>query len=310
MTKVKKMMKPKLFVIRKQVYFTRPFIVHVEIQEDFIELKYIKRVIINGKITDFDLFTCYLDRNELSKRNDWKDHSRFGIHLKSYDVEAILFASKLIDTFIHQGMTDKEYIEKMLSVYASRPGTVNRHGYLINSTAYVQNSKPFSVYEHALLPDPRIFSFYLRFKDSKFTEIMVNISIDRKAKIESNCEEILINNTSELRTTYKDDEKIQSVVWLPDFILSCDTKECKPNDIKNINIQLINGYTKKPVLKSVEVYLDNINGYLPKNRIILDDTGKGSFKFMSTGLDIGDYMTVKCGFRYFTNKKELTINIK
>lgn len=311
--------KPNLFVIRKQVYFTKPFIVHVDIKPTSISLKYIKRIQINDKIIDFDLFTCYLDIYELRKRNDWKSHSRFGVHLKDYDAQALMLSSKIIDDLISQGMTNKEDIEKILILHSSRPGTVNRHGYLINSTAYVQNSKPFSVYEHALLPDPRIFAFYLKFEDSYFDEIMVNISIDRYAELESNCNEIQINNTSELRTTYKDDEFIQDIVWLPTFELSTDKNFndgffidncCKPNEYKTIYIRMINEHTKKPIEKSEIVYLENINGYLPKNRIKLNSLGEGSFKFYANGLDSGDIMTVKAGFKYFTNKDELTINVE
>lgn len=301
-------MKPTLFVIRKQIYFLKPFIVKLDISDDVIRYSYDYPVTINGKQEIIKLFNCYLNRFELQSRNDWKAHSRFGLHLLPQDVDSILYSSKIIDSSLDI-VGSKEDLETILKLHADRPGIVNRHGYLLNSTAIISPSRPSSVYEHALLPGYRVLSFQMKFQDDPFTKMIINTSIDRLTRIESNCNEIQLNNTSELRTTYANDPKIQSICWQPDFKVTVPSVAIEENEIVNFKIQLINSFTKEPIKREVEVYLDHINGYLPKTRIQLDKNGQGVGTFIPLGLKSGDSMTLKVGFKYFTNKQEVKIEI-
>ena len=76
-----------------------------------------------------------------------------------------------------------------------------------------------------------------------------------------------------------------------------------------VDVQLINSYTKEPLRKSCEVYLEKVNGYLPKNRIILDENGHGQFAFYPLLLETGDTMRVKAGFRFFPSKQDISFQI-
>lgn len=161
---------PKIFVIRKQYYFTRPFIIKLNVTEDIVELSYVRRFEINDKLEEFELFNCYLNRFELMKRNDWKDNSKFSVHLKEWDIEAILMRNRILeDAIVNQHFTDRDSIEKYLNIHAGRKGTVNRNGYLVNISALLQNGRIPSTEDHAFFPGHRVFNFFLKFKDSKFT---------------------------------------------------------------------------------------------------------------------------------------------
>lgn len=295
---------PKIFVIRKQYYFTRPFIIKLNVTDDIVELSYTRNFEINGKVETFELFNCYLNRFELMKRNDWKDNSKFSVHLKEWDIEAILMRNRILeDAIINQHFTDRETIEKYLNIHAGRKGTVNRNGYLVNISALLQNGRIPSTEDHAFFPGHRIFNFFLKFKDSKFTELFLSIPIDPEACILHNCREIRMYNSTELKTKWKNNEEIQNRVWQPQFKLTQASKYISEFGV--VDVQLINSYTKEPIHKSVDVYLENVNGYLPKNRITLDETGRGSFKVYPLYMECGDIIKVKAGFRYFPAKQEV-----
>ncbi|MDR2041211.1 MAG: hypothetical protein LBP98_02690 [Tannerella sp.] len=55
-------------------------------------------------------------------------------------------------------------------------------------------------------------------------------------------------------------------------------------------------YEKAPTMRALQVDLENINGYLPKTRLNL--TGPETFKIHSFGLEPGDEIKIKAGFRY------------
>lgn len=302
---------PKIFVIRKQYYFTRPFIIKLNVTEDIVELSYVRRFEINDKLEEFELFNCYLNRFELMKRNDWKDNSKFSVHLKEWDIEAILMRNRILeDAIVNQHFTDRDSIEKYLNIHAGRKGTVNRNGYLVNISALLQNGRIPSTEDHAFFPGHRVFNFFLKFKDSKFTELFLSIPIDPDACIVHNCREIRMYNSTELKTKWKNNHEIQSRVWQPQFKLTTKSTEVSHKENAEINVQLINSYTGEEIHHSCDVYIENVNGYLPKNRITLDENGRGSFKMYPLFLEPGDIVKVKVGFRYFPAKQEILFSIK
>lgn len=302
---------PKIFVIRKQYYFTRPFIIKLNVTEDIVELSYVRRFEINDKLEEFELFNCYLNRFELMKRNDWKDNSKFSVHLKEWDIEAILMRNRILeDAIVNQHFTDRDSIEKYLNIHAGRKGTVNRNGYLVNISALLQNGRIPSTEDHAFFPGHRVFNFFLKFKDSKFTELFLSIPIDPDACIVHNCREIRMYNSTELKTKWKNNHEIQSRVWQPQFKLTTKSTEVSHKENAEINVQLINSYTGEEIHHSCDVYIENVNGYLPKNRITLDENGRGSFKMYPLLLEPGDAVKVKVGFRYFPAKQEILFSIK
>jgi hypothetical protein len=57
------------------------------------------------------------------------------------------------------------------------------------------------------------------------------------------------------------------------------------------------------------VYLEQVNGILPKVKVLLDSSGNGSFKVLTSGMDIGETVSVKVGFKQWANKVTYTKTI-
>jgi hypothetical protein len=73
------------------------------------------------------------------------------------------------------------------------------------------------------------------------------------------------------------------------------------------------GYATVTVNASVSdargtLYLEGVNGYLPKRRIQMSG-GTASFRIGALGLEPGDEVRVKVGFKYFTGLDDITIPV-
>jgi hypothetical protein len=50
------------------------------------------------------------------------------------------------------------------------------------------------------------------------------------------------------------------------------------------------------------VYLEQVYGILPKTKVLIDAAGNGSFKVLTSGMDVGDTVEVKVGFKKWVNR--------
>lgn len=65
-------------------------------------------------------------------------------------------------------------------------------------------------------------------------------------------------------------------------------------------------YKNEP-LSNTKIYLDSDAGYLSKTNIITDASGKGILKWSPMLLDAGDKAEIKCGYKFFTNMSNITL---
>jgi hypothetical protein len=66
-------------------------------------------------------------------------------------------------------------------------------------------------------------------------------------------------------------------------------------------------FTTDPIVEFI--YLEQSAGALPKVKIPVDENGNGSFKVITTGLEEGDEVRVKLGFKFWTAKATFTKTI-
>lgn len=334
---------PALFVIRKEIAFLRPFVIQISRTEDDIEIKYIKRTLVQDQLEDFTVFNFHLNRFELMKRLDWKDCTQHGIHFKDYDVTFMRGVANLIEHFAKIGMSKKD-INTAVPLHFPRYGTVNRNGYLINISATCLIGRISSLEGHAIVPAYRMLNFTMKFKDSKFTEVAVNLAADPAVTVEilSGDRHFDILNSKEIYQKLAiQDESIKEQVWRPKLKLTqvqpsgtfidldqpSQFSQLSPNVIPFINSQSVLDHTctvdqfvtiKAQLIREwygddvhhvAELELEAVNGYLPKNRIQLDENGCGTFRFYALHLEPGDTMRVKAGFRYQVGMADLEFKV-
>lgn len=335
------MSKPTLFIIRKEMDILRPYVIQVTREEDLLQVDYIYRTPVKGKLEDFRILGYRLTREFLEKRPDWKDCTQFGMHLKSYDFDYMQGCITLIRNAINLG-ADFESIKAMVSAHMPRFNTINRNGYLINISAASYVGRVSSVEAHALIPAYRLVNWVQKLRSTKFTECCVNLAADPACTVEilSGDRSQDICNSSEIyKKLIHEDEAIKQQVWRPKLRLtprplkcyvnaegrpdrthsqlmgtpSLNTKEFPGATFSGstvvIDVQLIREWYNDDVHAEAEVYLEAIEGYLPKTRVKLDKNGHGTFKLMSFGLEPGDTMRVKAGFCFQPGIAETTIEI-
>ena len=97
-------------------------------------------------------------------------------------------------------------------------------------------------------------------------------------------------------TKHPNDPTVKMVLGLllPQINVTSSTVD---GDVVTVN------FTTDPKMNNI--YLVQNQGYLPKLKIPVTN-GAGSFKVVTTGLDTGDVVSVKLGFKYWVNATEFT----
>jgi hypothetical protein len=77
-----------------------------------------------------------------------------------------------------------------------------------------------------------------------------------------------------------------------------------------VTVKLTDG-TGKPYRDGrATVYLEAVSGYLPHTRVDLNEAGEGSFRVMALGLEDGDLLRIKAGFRNFSGMAEYVAEVE
>lgn len=303
------------FVVRKEMAFLRPFIVQVERNERDVLVKYVKRCkLADGTVADFNVYGFMFEYAELCKRPDWKDYCQYGVHFKQYDADYMNLVAKAIDQMVDQGMSKESIIHSLKTLYP-RHHTVNRNGYLINISSALQNGRVSSVEGHALIPAYRMLNWTSKFKDSKFTEVMMSLNIDPACQLEINAGNRVvevINSTQIYQKLMQVDRDIYLTVWRPRLQICLDNFEFDEQFnclVANCGIQCITELHGELAPHAAEVYLEAVSGYLPHTRVFLNQDGFGKFRVLAFGIKDGETIRVKAGFRYQSGLAEIELGL-
>lgn len=315
------------FVVRKEMYFLRPFSVYVTRTPEVITVKYARDLARGNDKYSFVVNSFQLELEKLRQRVDWKDYTQFGMHFKQYDVDYMLACARLIDQSFMGGMDPDDVMVAVEQQYP-RFGTVNRNGYLINISAYLQNGRVSSLEGHALIPAYRMLNFTAKFKDTTFDDMMVSMNIDPKCPFEINEPENkiyeVINSMEIYRHLQTVDPVVHDLVKRPRLKITPISTQTeydalakegympeKPCSAYYFKCQLVWEWDETPIEHEAEVYLEEVVGLLPKKRIYLDKKGIGCFHVLRDGLTPGfDKIRVKAGFRFQSGIADIEVGIE
>jgi hypothetical protein len=129
---------------------------------------------------------------------------------------------------------------------------------------------------------------FKKFKDEPITEFCINVS--EKSKFKTN-----ISNIIELEELNNPFEKVLVRIESNDNFI-------KKDSIKELTVQLVDRLTGNNILKDgVFIYLKTDKGMLSHNKVETSFNGCASFKINSDMLSSNENITLKAGFRYFSN---------
>ena len=103
-------------------------------------------------------------------------------------------------------------------------------------------------------------------------------------------------------TTAPDWLPIQPVVkkFMP-IMDDVELSHTKDDGVINVTV---NG---RPGISSI--YVTSNAGIVPKSKVPLDSTGHGTFKILTTGLDTGDEVIVKVGYKNISNVNSVSVTL-
>lgn len=173
-----------------------------------------------------------------------------------------------------------------------------------NITAETFNSKvrPTNHFMRQMRTSPMdmgAFLLYVPFKESDFEECALHVL----SKIEGIPH--LVNGTP--ITDPETDPMLAQLSVMPRLqIFGSDTIHA--GDYSWLNLVLVDSEGKL-IQRDTDVYLKATSGYLPKTKVTLMQ-GKGVLKVLALELDVGDSITVKAGFKFWSNDVEHTLEVQ
>ena len=129
-----------------------------------------------------------------------------------------------------------------------------------------------------------LIHIYVPFADSDFTGMGYKIIL-------LSPQSRIISNASFVELTHE--QHLSPMLFFPRLELS-GSDEMPPDSVAEFTCSPF--YEGELTTRFLQAELENINGYLPKTRLNL--TGPETFKVRSLGLEPGDEIKIKAGFRY------------
>jgi hypothetical protein len=147
--------------------------------------------------------------------------------------------------------------------------------------------------------------FVVPFSDSAFEDCAVTVNINPDVN-KGDCVVMGVDASEIERTDYSASAQVRELILLPGVQISAPTS-CTPDGQVNVQVQVLDA-NDMPIDHDAEIFLEAVNGYLPKTRIKTVN-GQASVPFMALGLVAGDSARVKAGFKYFSGASDVSIQI-
>jgi len=147
--------------------------------------------------------------------------------------------------------------------------------------------------------------FVVPFADSPFEECAVTVNINPDVN-KGDCVVLGVEASDIERTDYSASAQVRELILLPGVQVSAPAS-CTSNGQVDLHLQVVDA-NDQPIGRDAEIFLETVNGYLPKTRIKTVN-GQAIVPFLALGLNDGDSARVKAGFKYFSGASDATIQI-
>jgi len=148
--------------------------------------------------------------------------------------------------------------------------------------------------------------FVVPFADSLFEECAVTVNINPDVN-KGDCVVLGVDASDIERTDYSASAQVRELILLPGVQVSAPAS-CTANGQVDVHLQVVDA-NDQPLERDAEIFLEVINGYLPKTRIKTVN-GQANVAFIALGLNAGDSARVKAGFKYFSGASDASIQIR
>jgi len=148
--------------------------------------------------------------------------------------------------------------------------------------------------------------FVVPFADSTFEECAVTVNINPDVS-KGDCVVEGVEPSDVERTDYAASAQVRELILLPGVQVIAPAK-CAPDGRIDLQVQVVDA-NDHPLERDAEIFLEAVNGYLPKTRIKTTN-GQASVPFIALGLIPGDSARIKAGFKYFSGASDAHIQIR
>ena len=306
-----------IFLVNRSFTSLRGFTTVIERTPDKLSIKYEKTYTDpdNQSYTyTYNASTITLDY--LKSRKDFADYTSFGLYAR----ESVLTNVNMITDLFEMAERNHWYVNGLKNRLAQLfKDADNKYPYsatnLINLTATTLSSKSDYRGIRTVVSGSRLLRFFVPFTDMNFTQFPVVVALCPGSNFNCNEDTQLLDNDNDILHPDMDPWILENTI-IPKIELESENKDKSiSNDINKstkITVRLLNKYDSSPVIDHPStIYLENINGYISKNRVVVDpETGTATFNVLGLGLDKDDTVEIKAGFKYYTGLAKATYIVK
>lgn len=151
------------------------------------------------------------------------------------------------------------------------------------------------------LVPPLVVGFNIPYASANFSECDITVNIPSSTGI---CLVDGLPPESVVDSEYSTSGLVREMVIFPGLSVSAPDSVQAGSDAEFVvQVTDANG---SPVQKDVTLYLESVNGFLPKSRVQTVN-GQATVKVVTTGLDAGDTVRLKAGFKFFGGAADKTV---
>ncbi len=302
-----------IFLVNRSFTSLRGFTTVVERTHDKLSIQYEKSFTdTDGETYTYTYNASTISLDYLKSRKDFADYTSFGLYARESVLTNINMVTDLFEMAEKNGWLVSGLKKRLSQLFR---GAENKYPYsatnLINLTAATLGSKSDYRGLRTVVSGSRLLRFFVPFTDMDFTKFPVVVALGPNNELVCNEDTQVLDNDNDILHPDMSTWLLENTT-IPNIELESEDKNNYiSNDITKgtkITVKLIDRYDHGLIMNHpTTIYLENINGYISKNRVVINpETGLGSFAVYGLGLDEDETVEVKAGFKYYTG---LTHNV-
>jgi len=151
---------------------------------------------------------------------------------------------------------------------------------------------------------PLVIGFNVPFEDCSFSECDVTVNLFPQT---GKCFVYGLSPQDVIESPYSSSGLVREMVIFPGLSVSGPDVAPAGSDVE-FQVQVTDAQGA-PVTKDATLYLESVNGILPKNRVRTVG-GLASVKVMTTGLSAGDTVRLKAGFKFYSGAADKKVTLQ
>lgn len=262
-----------------------------------------------GNTYTFNMFNTIISfADDISNRSDFTDYVQYGLYARN---ESLTNLDDVANIFDMAGENTWTVADLKTAINHLLGGTYDTSplssAHLVNMTAASLATKTNLNGLRNVIPGTRLLHMLFPLKTTPLSTVPLSVAAYPGSDV-STTEEIISSESDAILTNSVITEWTINNNITPSIKITSDTDTVAKDKNVTLNVTVTDTKTGDPILGTVELYVEHINGYVPYSRLLVVD-GVASLPVSAMLMQPDDTIRIKLGFKYYTNMCEKTLTV-